>query len=259
MDYDIDLGPWLIGDHYHTNVSGLDWVPLYVEGDMLPEFGLLNGKGVFNCNNTSHCNGKGQYFEQMLSKGKKYKIGIVGSMTLLPRYLWIDGHTITVIQMDMIPIVPYVTDVLVVGTGQRYEIIIEANAKFDHGTDFWINAPACNDRAARSYKLGIIRYRESPSNPTWSLDASTYDSLNCHDPDYWKIAPIVQKTVGRSANKVILENYLRPGTLAYPDPSVGGESHFFQWTLKDGPQHVDWANPALKQIMMNANPGRSKD
>lgn len=122
MDYDVNLGPWLIGDHYHTNVSGLDWIPLYVKDDTSLPFGLINGKGVFDCNNTStdtNCTGKGQYFETIFRKGKKNKIGVIGSMTLLPRAFWVDGHTMTVIQMDMVPAVPYATDALVVGTGGR--------------------------------------------------------------------------------------------------------------------------------------------
>jgi FtsP/CotA-like multicopper oxidase with cupredoxin domain len=122
MDYDVNLGPWLIGDHYHTNVSGLDWIPLYPENDMLPPVGLINGKGVSICNDTStdtHCTGTGQHFETVFRKGTKYKIGVIGSMTLLPRAFWVDGHTMTVIQMDMVPVEPYVTDVLIVGTGGR--------------------------------------------------------------------------------------------------------------------------------------------
>lgn len=122
MDYDVNLGPWLIGDHYHTNVSGLDWIPLFVTNDMLPPFGLINGKGVSDCNDTStdpKCTGEGgQYFEALFRKGTKYKVGVVGSMTLLPRYFWVDGHTMTVIQIDMVPVVPYVTDVLSLGTGE---------------------------------------------------------------------------------------------------------------------------------------------
>lgn len=127
MDYDIDLGPWLIGDHYHTNVSSLDWIPLYVERDMLPPFGLINGKGVFNCNDTSnntHCTGKGQCFETTLQKGKSYKISLIGSMKLLPRTFWIDGHTMTVVQMDIVAVEPYVTDVLILGTGEYKALCI---------------------------------------------------------------------------------------------------------------------------------------
>ena len=128
MDSDIDLGPWPIGDHYHHNISTMDWIPLYVEDDMLPPFTLLNGKGFFDCStipNDTHCIGGTRYFDTTFKKGTKYKIGVIGSMTQLPRIFWIDGHMITVIQMDLVPIEPYVTDALVIGTGQcRYSSVL---------------------------------------------------------------------------------------------------------------------------------------
>lgn len=138
--------------------------------------------------------------------------------------------------------------------GQRYEIIVEANADFGNGTNFWIHASPCNPRAARADRLGIVRYDEDNKDaPKWFMKADTYDYLRCRDPDYRRIAPVVKRTVGRSANAVNPENYLRPGMLAYPDPAAGNKSHFFQWTLTGVPQHVDWANPSLKAVFADAD------
>ena len=41
----------------------------------------------------------------------------------------IDGHNFTVIANDLVPLVPYQTDSIVIGEGQRYDIIVEANAE----------------------------------------------------------------------------------------------------------------------------------
>ena len=38
----------------------------------------------------------------------------------------IDNHTLTVIAMNFVPIVPHETTVLSIGMGQRYDIIVNA-------------------------------------------------------------------------------------------------------------------------------------
>lgn len=102
--------------------------------------------------------------------------------------------------------------------------------------------------------MGIIRYDKGSKNvPTWSRPDNSYDYQLCRDPDYRGITPVVKRTVGRSANGLNPANYLRPGILPYPDPAAGNKSHFFQWVLKDAPQHVDWANPSLKTVFTDAD------
>lgn len=39
----------------------------------------------------------------------------------------IDGHKLTVIAADLVPIVPYRTDSVILTSGQRYDVIFEAN------------------------------------------------------------------------------------------------------------------------------------
>jgi FtsP/CotA-like multicopper oxidase with cupredoxin domain len=39
----------------------------------------------------------------------------------------LDGHNLTVIQADFVPIVPYSAEWLYIGIGERYDVIISAN------------------------------------------------------------------------------------------------------------------------------------
>lgn len=50
--------------------------------------------------------------------------------------------------------------------GQRYEIVVEANAGFEHGTNFWIHVKPCNEVIKMPHEVGIVRYAEGDkSNP----------------------------------------------------------------------------------------------
>ena len=103
----------MIGDWYHTDVFGMDWGQgLYPFRNMLPPSTILNGKSVFNCNprNDTRCTGKNERFEVLFHKGTKYKLAVVGAASQVSYRFWIDGHNFTVIEADMVPIEPYVTD-----------------------------------------------------------------------------------------------------------------------------------------------------
>ncbi|KAL4897298.1 multicopper oxidase-domain-containing protein [Aspergillus ambiguus] len=253
MDYDIDLGPWLLADWYHTNISGLDWIPLYWDNDTLPPFTLLNGKGYLNCDTSNpQCTGTDNHYEVVFRKSLKYKIGLVGSTTLLAYEFWIDGHNMTVIEADLVPVEPFVVNSLIIASGQRYEIIVEADANFKYGTNFGIHALPCNPRGNKSSRLGVIRYNEKDrSSPRWSLFGE-HKASGCHDIDLRKFVPIVKKSVGKSVNSMTPKEYLKIGKQAYPNISENEDSRFFKWVLKDIPQSVDWRVPTLKQVSENA-------
>lgn len=119
MNYDIDLGPWFLTDWYHEDVFSLEWLGLTTHLAAIPVSNILNGKGVFDCNpgNDTRCTGEEEYYEVQFKKGKTYRISLVNTATLLTYQFWIDGHNLTVIQNDFVPIEPYTTDVLNVGIG----------------------------------------------------------------------------------------------------------------------------------------------
>lgn len=58
----------------------------------------------------------------------------------------IDNHTLEVISMDFVPIVPYNTTNLSIGLGQRYDVIVQA--KEETSGNFWLRAipqESCSD------------------------------------------------------------------------------------------------------------------
>jgi FtsP/CotA-like multicopper oxidase with cupredoxin domain len=120
MNYDVDLGPHLISDWYHNDAFGIFHFEIGSPHAPLPYSTILNGKGVFDCDSKTdpRCTGKHEYHEIVFEKGKKYKLGLVNTGSLLTYKLWIDGHNFTVVENDFVPIKPYVTDVLIIGIGK---------------------------------------------------------------------------------------------------------------------------------------------
>ena len=109
----------MISDWYHTDVFGLDWGQgLYPFQNKIPPATIFNGNGVFYCtsHNVTTC-GKNELFEVLFHEGTKYKLAVVGAASQIAYRFWIDGHSLTVIEADMVPIEPYVTDGLNVMMG----------------------------------------------------------------------------------------------------------------------------------------------
>lgn len=109
----------MLADWYHEDAFKLFWHELYTTRAPIPRSTVLNGKGIFNCNpqNTTQCSGEREFFDVTFEQGKKYKIGLINSGTLLTETFWIDGHNFTVISNDFVAVKPYVTDVINIGIG----------------------------------------------------------------------------------------------------------------------------------------------
>ena len=119
-NYDIDLGPLLMSDWYHEDAFSLLVQEYTGEHAAIPESIVMNGKGIFDCDpkKDPRCTGKKERHELVFQKGKKYKIGLINSGSLLTLKFWIDGHKFTVIQNDFVAIEPFETDVIILGIGK---------------------------------------------------------------------------------------------------------------------------------------------
>lgn len=113
-NWDEDLGPWILSDWYHADAFGLEWIGETTFLAALPDSSVLNGKGKFQ--------DQGVLYEVVVSKNKTYKIGIINTSTLLTYTFWIDGHNLTIIQADFVPIEPYTVSVINVGIGMFHTL-----------------------------------------------------------------------------------------------------------------------------------------
>ncbi|PCG90671.1 Multicopper oxidase, type 1 [Penicillium occitanis (nom. inval.)] len=270
-NWDVELETWLITDWYHADAFKLYYYEIETPRAAPPDSMLLNGKGIYNCTptNDTRCTGHDGLYEVNFDQGTRYKIAIAHTGTLRTQTFWIDGHNFTVIENDFVSIEPYVTDVITVGIGmlfystakcfidqetllgQRYEIIVEANADFKNGTNFWIHSQYCNGPTLMDSRVGIIRYdKRNISDPY--TPPPQYQDYGCADPDPNSLVPIVKRQVGNRVNGMDPTDYLKIGLEAWPNAS-DPNSRIHKWVLKDVPMLVDWEDPSLKKLALDKN------
>ncbi|KAF2201578.1 putative extracellular dihydrogeodin oxidase/laccase [Delitschia confertaspora ATCC 74209] len=259
-NYDEDLGPLVMSDWYHQDAFSLLVQEYTGEHAAIPESFVMNGKGVFPCDskNDTRCIGKKERHELVFQRGKKYKFALVNSGSLLTIKFWIDGHKFTVINNDFVAVKPYTTDVLIVGIGQRYEIIVEANASFKQGPNFWIHANYCDDDTWES-RLGIIRYDlRNKSDPYTPPISEQHYGFGCQDPKPTDLVPIVKRTIGRPVNGVSPADYLKIGLKNWPNVS-DPNSIMHKWVLANKTMLLDWAEPTIKKLTLDKNQTFTED
>ncbi|KAL4899005.1 hypothetical protein BDW74DRAFT_171840 [Aspergillus multicolor] len=238
-DYDVDLGPLFLSDWYHESAfilweESARYGGFPVRKSVVPVGGLINGSSVYD--------GGGKRTEIQVEKGKEYRLRLIDSSVDGWMKFSIDGHRLTVIAADLVPIVPYTTDAVILTSGQRYDVIFEANQ--DVG-NYWLRAiyqTACNGLEIENADVrGILRYTGSDlsSDPT-SLQ---WDSIinSCGDEPYDRLVPYVQKTVGRAVD----QTNLNVGWY-YDLPEL-----YFHWTLGSKALTIDWSKPTVKRIYDN--------
>ncbi|KAL4930442.1 oxidoreductase tpcJ [Aspergillus undulatus] len=246
-NYDVDLGPVFISDHYHKSAFVL-WEEhtryggLPVRTNAVPPTGLMNSTNVFNCPEWSEtvCTG-GRRSEAVVEKSKKYRIRLISSTVDGWWKFSIDGHKLTVIAADLVPIEPYEADSVILTSGQRHDVIFEADQDVDN---YWMRAiyqTACNGLEIENDDVkGIIRYEGAPiTDPTTSQLESITNS--CGDEPYNKLVPYVKKRVGNAAGQ---EN-LNVGWY-YDLPEL-----YFHWTLNTKALTIDWGNPTIHMVYNN--------
>ncbi|RWA08985.1 hypothetical protein EKO27_g6120 [Xylaria grammica] len=181
-NYDEDLGTLILSDWSHETA---DVEVLYAEENGPPtlENGLINGTNVYD--------DAGSRFETTWVSGTSYRLRLVNAAADTHFKFTIDNHTMEVIAMDFVPIVPYTTDILAISMGQRYDVIVTANATADN---YWMRAIAqttCSENENPDNIKGIIRYDStSTDDPTSSAWDSAADD-DCEDEDMSLLVPYV--------------------------------------------------------------------
>jgi FtsP/CotA-like multicopper oxidase with cupredoxin domain len=113
--YDIDLGPVMLSDYYHRGYYDIVesvMTPLDQGGDPSPASvnNLINGKMVFDCSkeagvNDTSCNSNAGISKFRFITGKTHRLRLLNTGAEGLQRFSIDGHDLTVIANDFVPIV----------------------------------------------------------------------------------------------------------------------------------------------------------
>lgn len=243
-NYDVDVGPVMIQDWSHESAFTI-WETTQRKLALIQpvaENGLINGMNPYDCSGSKDAacvGGVTDRFETTFEQGKKYLFRVVGAQADGWMKFAMDGHNLTVIANDLVPIEPYVTDNVVLASGQRYDIVVEANQEVGL---YWLRAiygTACNsnDNDNKDNILGIIRYdgADTSADPTTTVNPDIKDY--CGDEPLESLVPWVSHQVGASD----VDDYL--GVSWYYQLDL-----VFHWTLGTKSLTIDWADPTLMDI-----------
>lgn len=103
-NYDEDLGVYLLSDWYYTPSFALAEVAKHsTSGPPKADNGLINGTMK------SPDGALGAYHQIHVEKGQSYRLRVMNTGTNDHYHFSIDGHNLTVIASDFVPVVPFTT------------------------------------------------------------------------------------------------------------------------------------------------------
>ena len=169
VDYDIDLGPVLLTDYFHKQYFDLVEEVMGTNLSLIApksDNNLINGKMDFNCSlvtDGTPCVNNAGLSKFQFKKGKKHRLRLINASAEGIQKFSIDGHKLTVMANDFVPIKPYETEIVTLGVGQRSDVIVEASG--DAHSAYWMRSTISNcSEANQPDAQAIIYYDNAPKD-----------------------------------------------------------------------------------------------
>lgn len=166
-NYDVDLGPFPVTDWYYDTAFQIERIAnanaQQGAGPPPADNVLVNGTG-------KNAAGAGSYQTTTVTKGKKYLLRLINTAVDSQIRVSLDNHNLTIITGDFVPVQPISRQWVLLGIGQRYEVIITANQAIGN---YWFRAEAAPDCASANNGHGraIFSYvgatAGDPSSSAW--------------------------------------------------------------------------------------------
>ncbi|KAH7631021.1 multicopper oxidase-domain-containing protein [Sordaria sp. MPI-SDFR-AT-0083] len=259
--------PLLLTDWNHRSVFE-DW-PLMLESGEAPSMTniLINGVGQFG----SHTPDKYTLF---LDEGKKHLLILINTAVDTTFVFSIDNHTLEVVEMDFVPIVPYNTTNLKIGIGQRYHVLVHGlhnPYEAERYGNYWMRINPARKCSKFPYgpdeQMGIIRYNTSYQTmdvpaPDPMSEPPLYE-MTCADEPLEKLIPKIPWTVG---NPVNIDPNVDPKTLApnkryifnvgltmsggpnTSTPYIPDDQAYARWDMHIAPFRINFSDPTLLSL-----------
>ena len=242
-NYDEDLGTVFLTDWDHQTAYDI-WSTTANFAVVSAGTGLINGMNTGNCTATNatvkdpNCVSGGKKYQLVFEAGKKYRLRVINIATEAWFQFSIDGHNLTVIQTDFVPIVPYETDSVLVNMGQRYDVIVEANAT---PGDYWLRGgfvSACIPNGAPDNITGIVRYNKNSTKTPKSV-STVVQTNECVDEPAASLVPWVPVNLTNMNGGIQLEDETGEFYLG----------KYLRWSISNGSfMWTNWSNPALGDV-----------
>ncbi|CAD6581208.1 MAG: hypothetical protein ASARMPREDX12_000394 [Alectoria sarmentosa] len=186
VEYDYDIGPVILSDWYHNKTyEELVEEVMANPAEKAPPFSdsnLINGKMNFDCSQllseSLQCTSNAGLSKFQFHSGKTHRLRLINTGAEGIQYFSIDGHNMTIFANDFVPIVPYTTNVVTLGVGQRSDVIVTATGA--PNSTFWMrsNLSSC-DNANYPYALAAIYYEDADNTSVPHSIVTPFDDSKC--------------------------------------------------------------------------------
>lgn len=145
---------------------------------------LINGKGTSDCkllSNSTKCTPGAPLAKFAFQTGKVHRLRLINTGSSGTQKFSIDGHQMTIIAQDYVPIKPYTTNVVTLGLGQRADVLVNATGSPDG--KYWMRADldvACMQlETANTHALASVYYPNADTSSQPNSTAYSWESNNC--------------------------------------------------------------------------------
>ncbi|KAL9046399.1 MAG: hypothetical protein Q9214_000758, partial [Letrouitia sp. 1 TL-2023] len=194
--YDKDIGPVILSDWYHGEYFDL------VEQVMTPQFApppfsdnnLINGKMDYDCSRIPaggpSCTPNAGIAKFNFTSGKTHRLRLINAGAEGLQRFSIDGHKMTVIANDFVPVKPYTTNVVTLGIGQRTDVLVKATLPPDSAVFMRANITTGCSTANQPNAVAAIFYEKADRTKTPKSAATVFDASKCGNDDLTTTTPL---------------------------------------------------------------------
>lgn len=249
--YDEDLGVFLLNDWYHTPLFTLaEAVAHSMTGPPRADNGLINGTMK------SPDGTLGEYNKIQVEKGRSYRLRVANVGINDHYHFSIDGHNLTVISSDFVPVVPFTTSSISLGIGkaptccaydsglmiqgQRYDVVVNADQDIDV---FWIRSDpdgSCSNNGNGGNIKAILAYNMAPgrAEPTSTRHGDIPDA--CED---MAVTPTVANTVPSNRFADAVQGLEMSVNITQQNGPL------IHWYINGSAMAIDWSYPTMQYVL----------
>jgi len=145
---------------------------------------LINGKMNFDCSAikvNASCTPNAGLSKFSFQPGKVHRLRLINSGSEGNQRFSIDGHILTVIAVDFVPVTPYETKVAYLGVGQRTDVLVKGVGK--PGEAYWMRSNfsqlCASSPSFQPYALAAVYYPGVATNTRPNSTAFPFTETNC--------------------------------------------------------------------------------
>ncbi|PYH43919.1 multicopper oxidase [Aspergillus saccharolyticus JOP 1030-1] len=280
-NFDSALDPILISDHNHRSA----FMDYYQEQFANP---VANPPRLPPKQTSILINGHGSYagsfplnrYHKKVKPNRRYILRLINASTDSTFIFSIDGHNLTVVGNDLVPVEPYTTNHIYIGIGQRYHVVLETLSQEAIGQGkkgYWIRtepADGCHnfetfpdDRqgilwygsgSASGHEEGLSFKPPLPTTTAWSYNSTCSDMLELVPVVPWTVAPpdtsFTEVQYHPNQNDPLLEASITIDTFFLPAEGEDAAATVNVWQFLNDTVFVNYTEPTVNNLDPPYNP-----